>query len=50
MPAIMTSFKKFNDTFMDQYDGYSRMWNENKMSTTPGEERESASAWLIEQL
>jgi glutamate--glyoxylate aminotransferase len=25
MPAIMTSFKKFNDTFMDQYDGYSRM-------------------------
>lgn len=28
MPAIMASFKKFNDGFMDQYDdhrGYSRM-------------------------
>lgn len=29
MPAIMASFKKFNDEFMAQYDdhrGYSRMW------------------------
>jgi glutamate--glyoxylate aminotransferase len=24
-PAIMSSFKKFNDSFMEQYEGYSRM-------------------------
>lgn len=25
-PAIMSSFKRFNDSFMEQYEGYSRLW------------------------
>lgn len=28
-PAIMSSFKNFNDSFMAQYEGYSRMWRGN---------------------
>jgi hypothetical protein len=30
-PVIMSSFKKFNDSFMNQYEGYSRMWEKGIM-------------------
>uniref|UniRef100_A0A804N4R1 Uncharacterized protein n=1 Tax=Zea mays TaxID=4577 RepID=A0A804N4R1_MAIZE len=29
-PTIISSFKKFNDSFMEQYEGYSRMWCEHE--------------------
>jgi glutamate--glyoxylate aminotransferase len=30
VPTIISSFKKFNDSFMEQYEGYSRMWCEHE--------------------